>query len=436
MSDRNEFLKPALLALDIDDEGRACKDIPESACKEQGGNALRHVASLGLSKSADGLIDPKLVLSWLLTSLGSPGWLIGLLVPIREAGALLPQLFTAGWLRARPQRKWVWAVGAGLQGLSALAIALSAILLDGLAAGLAILTALSVLAVARSLSSVSYKDVLGKTVDKERRGRVTGLAGSLSAGFVIVYALLLSFGLIERMPLVIGGLCLAGGFWLLGAFIFTGLKEESGATEGGRNAISAAIENFSYLKTDPQLRRFILTRGLLTATALAPPFMISAASTSEDSVFGQLGFLILASAGASLISSYVWGWLSDRSSRKVLILSALMGAVALGATIAFRQAEMLSEVYVLPVVLFVLMIGYQGVRLGRSTHLVDMADEDTRAAYTALSNTIIGVTLLAGGLFGVLASLSGVVSVLGLMTLMCLGAAVSGYFLKEVQRAK
>ena len=29
-----------------------------------------------------------------------------------------------------------------------------------------------------------------------------------------------------------------------------------------------------------------------------------------------------------------------------------------------------------------------------SAHTVDMADEDTRAADTALSNTIIGITLL------------------------------------------
>ena len=63
--------------------------------------------SLTFSKSADGLVDPKLVLSWLMTHLGAPVFLIALLVPIRESGALLPQLFTAGYLRSRPQRKWV-----------------------------------------------------------------------------------------------------------------------------------------------------------------------------------------------------------------------------------------------------------------------------------------------------------------------------------------
>jgi len=56
---------------------------------------LTHVGSLVLTKTADGLIDPKLVLAWLLNAIGAPGYIIGVLVPVREAGSLLPQLFLA-----------------------------------------------------------------------------------------------------------------------------------------------------------------------------------------------------------------------------------------------------------------------------------------------------------------------------------------------------
>lgn len=58
--------------------------------------------------------------------------------------------------------------------------------------------------------------------------------------------------------------------------------------------------------------------------------------------------------------------------------------------------DLKEELYVLPAIHFFLMISYQGVRLGRSTHIVDMADPETRAAYTALSNSIIGIVLLGG----------------------------------------
>ncbi|WP_345741679.1 hypothetical protein [Roseovarius nanhaiticus] len=72
-----------------------------------------------------------------------------------------------------------------------------------------------------------------------------------------------------------------------------------------------------------------------------------------------------------------------------------------------QQAGMAGTIWALPLVLFVLMIAYHGVRQGRVIYLVDMAPHDRRAAYTAVSNTVIGVALLGSGLFGALASLAG-----------------------------
>lgn len=423
----------AFQSIIIDDEGRACADIPESACRQEPGNFFKHVGALALTKSADGLVDPKLVLSWLMTSLGAPVALIGLLVPVREAGALLPQLLTAGFLRKLPRRKWAWAAGSIVQGLAAAAIGIVAISLTGVGAGWAIILALAILALARSVCSVCYKDVLGKTIAKSRRGTATGLAGSIASVTVIIYALTLSFDLVDRMALVIGGLFLAGVAWIASGLLFATLQEEAGATEGGKSGLREAWKNFSYLREDPQLRRFILTRGLLTATALAPPFMIAVGSQAGEG-YDKLGFLVLASALASLCSSFVWGRLSDRSSRKVLIFSGAIAAIILAATSWLAFAGTLSGGYVLPVLLFGLMIAYQGVRLGRSTHLVDMAGKDSRAAYTALSNTIIGLLLLAGGLFSLIAHMFGGEAVLAVMAGMSGLAILAALGLKEVQR--
>jgi hypothetical protein len=49
------------------------------------------------------------------------------------------------------------------------------------------------------------------------------------------------------------------------------------------------------------------------------------------------------------------------------------------------------------VAVFVLALAHEGVRLGRSTYLVDLATEETRASYAAVSNTVIGALLLALG---------------------------------------
>jgi O-antigen ligase len=84
-------------------------------------------------------------------------------------------MFTAGALRQLKRRKWAWAGGALVEGLAAIAMGLAALLLTGAVAGWVILGALAVLALARSVCSVTYKDVLGKTIAKSgaapRRGQ-------------------------------------------------------------------------------------------------------------------------------------------------------------------------------------------------------------------------------------------------------------------------
>lgn len=442
-NDTASTLEAVYQSLTSEDDGRVCKDIPDAACRHQPKNVVTHVISLTSTKIADGLIDPKLILSWLMSALGASSFMIGLLVPIREAGALLPQLFTAGALRRLPQRKWAWALGSFVQGSCAIGMALSAVFFEPQFAGWSILGLLAILAVARSVCSVSYKDVLGKTVSKSMRGRTTGLAASIAAGAVIAYALLLSSGWIERQSLVIGGLLVAGALWIFASVMFSSLAEEKGATAGGGNPLTVARENLSLLVKDMQLVRFIGVRGLLMATALAPPFMVALVGDSgvgdrlEDTgianVLSGLGPLVLASALASLLSSYFWGHLSDRSSRKVLIYSGLFAALALALTATFDWQGWLRHAAVLPGLLFVLMIAYHGVRLGRSTHLVDMADEDNRAVYTALSNTIIGLLLLAGAVFSVIAEYFGLRVVMVVMTIMCLLSSWVALGLKEVQ---
>ncbi|MEM1409146.1 MAG: MFS transporter, partial [Pseudomonadota bacterium] len=171
-------------------------------------------------------------------------------------------------------------------------IAVAALLSEGALAGWLILGGLTFFALARSVASVTYKDVLGKTVGKARRGSATGLASSIAATTTILFAVLLFSEVGERRTLVIGALFVAAAAWVAAALLFSTLREEAGATERGANGIDQLRESLALLSQDPQLRRFILTRGLLTATALAPPFMVAAASAGSRD-YGGLGLLIL-----------------------------------------------------------------------------------------------------------------------------------------------
>lgn len=359
-------------------------------------NGLHHIVALSLSKVADGLVDPKLVLSWLLGVLGAPAVFIGMLVPIREAGALLPQVAMAGMLQRRRQRRWVWVLGSAGQGVAALLIVVAALTLDGWAVGLAICVILAGLAVSRAACSVSYKDILGKTVGKTRRGTVTGAAGSVSSAVVFVFALLLVSGVLQNERAVIAAIAVAGVLWLLAAAVLGRLREEDSTADGRADAESY----WKILKDDRNLRQFILVRGLLVSTALAPPYLVVLGTRSGAEALGMLGALVLASSASGFVSSYVWGWLADRSSRIMLLLAGSLGALSMVLAIIAAVKGLANVIWVIPSILFVLMVAYHGVRQARSTYLVDISPEDRRSVNAAVANTVIGLILLAVGAVG------------------------------------
>ena len=112
---------------------------------------LRLIGANALQSIGDQVVNAKTVLPWLLTVVGAPAALVGLLVPIRESGSMLPQAALTPWVVARPRRTRVWMLGAAGQAVATAAMAGAALLLDGLAAGIAVLVALAGFALARFL---------------------------------------------------------------------------------------------------------------------------------------------------------------------------------------------------------------------------------------------------------------------------------------------
>ncbi|MFU8896635.1 MAG: MFS transporter [Gammaproteobacteria bacterium] len=421
-----------------DEDARVCKDIPDAACSDQPENFFLQLAATVCTKIGDELASAKLVLPWLLSAAGAPAFFIGLLVPIRESLSLLPQLFVAAAIRARAVRKWFWVGGSIVQGFCVMAMAAAALLLEGAAAGWTVVGLLVVFSLARGFSSVSAKDVMGKTVSKTRRGTLTGYASAAAGVVTVLVGAWLQFwgGAPEGAAGVVGLLLMAGGLWLLGAFLYAGIREQPGATEGGGNAGREALASLSILLSDAPFRRFVITRALLVATALLVPFYAALAREETDGGIGGLGALLVAAGIASTISSGFWGRMADRSSRDVLRLAATGAGLLSLAVAAWHIAGSpgLPSGVVIVAAFFIIGIAHAGIRIGRKTYLVDMATANTRATYVAVSNTAIGVVLLAGGVFGLVADWVGTAETIGLLGLFCLAGALGASRLDEVTR--
>ncbi|MGB0723686.1 MAG: MFS transporter, partial [Gammaproteobacteria bacterium] len=416
-----------------DEDARVCKDIPEAACNDQPRNFFAYLLANLFNKVSDEIASAKLVIPWLFGALGVPATLTGFLVPIREAGVLLPQLAVAAVVRSLPRRKGVWLLGALLSALSLFGMAAAALTLEGATAGGTIILMLVVFSLSRGLCSVSAKDVLGKTVSKSRRGALMGWSASLSGVAVLGVGLAMGYyGMDAGSGLGVFALLLATGgvLWILAALSFATINEQPGATEGGGNAIEVALKQLGLLVSDAPFRRFVLARALLLAVALAPPFYVLVAQQQSDAGLAGLGALIIANGLAASISAPIWGYMGDRSSRHVMaIASAGGGLLGLFTFSAVKlDWQWATGELGFAVIFLLLNVMHGGVRLGRKVYLVDMASGDNRAAYVAVSNTAIGVLMLGAGLIGVIGDVVGApatVLVLGVLSLIAAGYALT-----------
>ncbi|MGM0430440.1 MAG: MFS transporter [Pseudomonadota bacterium] len=399
-----------------DEDARVCKDIPESACNEQPRSFVLMLLSLTLTKLGDSLVSARLVLPWMLSSLGAPAIFISALVPLRESLALLPQLFVAQKLREQPVRKWFWVAGSIGQALSLFAMLFAVTTLDGDMLGWSVVTLLALFSLSRGICSVANKDVTGKTVSKTRRGRLSGVAASAAGLLTLLTALVIIFApeMDGQRPLFVALLGAGVVLWVVAALLYAGIPEVAGATEGGGNALTEAIKSMSLLWHNRQFGHFVISRALLVAAAFAIPYIVVLIQRAGEAELTSLGSLMLASGLAGLLAGRFWGRWSDSASHHVMAAASVMSTLVIGIALAlyYWAPDALGMQWVAAALLFSSAVAHHGARVGRKTYLVDMATQDNRAQLTAVSNTVMGVVLLAGLLLGWVDAAYGVAAVL------------------------
>lgn len=417
-----------------DDDARLCEDIREDACRETPRSFGLILLSSFLTKLGDAIASPKTTLAWVTTAVGAPAFVLGFLVPIRESGSMIPQLFIGSAIRKLAVRKWVWVLGSVGQSVCIISIGLSALFLEGERAGWAILLLITGFSLARGFSSVAAKDVVGKTIPKPKRGQLTGWSASAAGLISIGVGVMLMLPAAGRFAESWLGLLIvaAGLLWLIAAGTYSQVVEYSGETGGGRNALES-LKRLSILFDDKPFRRFVITRALLMCSALSAPFYVALAQESYGSPAYLLGAFVAAAGVASLVSAPLWGRFADVSSKRVMITAALItSTIGIATFFVDRLLPQLgSTVWFLPVAYFVLSVAHSGVRVGRKTYIVNLASGNQRTDYVAISNSTIGVLLLIVGSVGTLAPIITNAGVIGLLALMGLAGAALGTSLPD-----
>jgi hypothetical protein len=355
---------------------------------------LISIATFG--KLADLLISAKTTLPWLLASLGAPIWIVSMLVPIRESGSLIPQWSLKKKTKHIKNRLVIWRWGIIIQACSICLMLISAIFTEGLAAGLLVLLSLLLLSLGRALSSLSMKDIQGLNIEKGQRGKLVGIASSLSGLLSLITAGLLIF---SPQDMNITAIQLLISFSAI--LFFVSLLLSIGLTANLTDDSNDSNDEKSLWKTIRQqadLRHLIISRCLLLHAALIAPFFVNASATNND--FFQLPYFIIASAFASFISSYLWGKMADKSAVKTLFYATI---VCILTSIVFYFVTSLNNWIINIFLFFALNLGYAGIRTGRKTYMLDLAQGSQRTLYVAAANSMVGyILLMLGGVYALL----------------------------------
>ena len=423
--------------LNNEEDARSCKEINEEACQYTPKNYFLIMLSNTFTKLGDTLSNPKTVLTWVMSYVNAPVYLISFIVPVRESGSMLPQIVIASYIRTKERRKWVYVMGSILQCLSVTAIGLVTLYTTGSKAGWLIMLFLILFSLSRGLCSVASKDVLGKTIPKQKRGKLKGYTASASGILVLLAGLYLMYQSENGADITFYSYTLffAASMWLIAAVFYAMIREFPGETSGGKNGWKEAMERLNIVRSDINFRNFIIARSLLLCSALTAPFYVLLAQEILGKEGYLLGLFILVNGLASILSAPIWGRMADVSSKNVMVVSAIIASM-LGIIMFFLISYvpfLRNASWLYPTAFFLLGIAHSGVRLGRKTYIVDMAGGNKRTDYVSVSNTIIGLILLVTGGISALASIISTEGVVLVLSLFGVLGAYKSYKLPNVE---
>lgn len=417
------------------------EELPTEVQRNIPANGLRHIGSHALQSSGDQAVNASTILPWLFGVLGVPAGLTGLLVPIRESGSMLPQAFLTPIVTRVRYRKWVFVAGALIQAAAVAAMAATAAFASGLTAGIVIIVALAIFSLGRCLGSISSKDVQGRTIPKGERGQINGLSTVVSGIVAITLGLAIRWTGGDTLTpgqfaavLALGALC-----WVGVALVYSRMVEPADEDHDDDHHDSPLKTTVHLLRDDVPFRHFVIARSLLLVSSLSPPFIVALSIQAGSTGLTGLAGFVIASGIASLIGGSLFGRWADRSSHTLMSVGAAVASAVVVILIALTVVPNFSgdsgwASFVFIAAYFLVTLMHKGVRVGRKTYVVDMAEGDQRTEYVAVSNTAMGVILLVvGAISSALAGL-GTGWALGFLALMGLAGVIASHRLPDVSQ--
>ena len=373
---------------------------------------------------AETLTSADLVLTNFISKLTTSNFLIGLVVPLRDAGWYLPQLFVSSYLQYHDRVLPIYRKMAVLRSAVWLGIAV-AVFAIGDRSPIALLLVFYVLygvySLAAGIAGLSFMDVVAKTIPSRRRGAFFGgrlFYGSLLglAASVIVDAALggtLGFPYFTSIAVL---LVLSWVAATLGLVAFSSIVEPAGEIREEPVTMRQHMRRAARLpRLHRDFRLFLSGRAMLLLAYVAAPFYGVYATRELGADDRIIAAFLAARTIAFLVANPFWARISDRrSNRLVILIAAILGLLLPVTALATRPALAAFGVppahwglFYVPVFVFWGLFE-SGMGVGANNLLLDLAPPRERATYVGLTNSVLGITLLSTSLGGVLVDWVGI----------------------------
>jgi hypothetical protein len=346
------------------------------------------------------------VLPGLIVQAGGRELHVGILTGIMVGIPLVAQLVFAGFLARRPLKRPFLIAGIYLRVLALAGVAWTLTSAQSIASSSVILLTyfwMILFASSGAFAGVSYTDILGKSIDRQRRRRFFIVRQYLSTAGILASALVarlvlgrLNFPANYRtlFALAAGSLAIASaGFWAL--------EERPGRIDDQSGDLFGVLRNIPRLiRSDSNLRNYIAMVNLAGfGTAVIPFFMVLA--QRRIGITGDLvGVYLLIQIVGMLLSNLLWQRVVRATAfRGVLLASTIVGTVL---PIAALLLVATGSAGLYGIVFFLSGAALSARRVGQDGAILEMTTEQNRALYAgvtgALSLTVALFPLAVGGL--------------------------------------
>ena len=262
-----------------------------------------------------------------------------------------------------------------------------------------------VFSISGGFASISYGDIIAKTVASEERGKLYAskqFAASLAAfmGGMVVQNIFsgdrFGFPLNYSITLFIGfvGLIIAAlAFWLI-------KEPPSVSKDEDLLSLKEYIKKVpGILKKDKNFASFIIIENMASFSLMLLPFYIVYAQDSFGIGSDYIGRYLLFQIAGTIVSNLFWGYISDKLNSQAVVRICILGGAVI-PIIALLLSNFGPETY--SIIFFLIGFLISGRKVGFEPYLLEIAPDDRRTVYLGIRGTLnflVVLLPLMGGIF-------------------------------------